>query len=77
LSAWEGYRVAAEKYRELDGGRVLVLMRHGGRGETSGLEVEQFKTEGANLFQVRDGKVVTLALYWERGPAFADLGLEE
>src|SRR5205809_5432604 len=59
LSAWEDYRVEAEEYRELDGDRVLVLMRHGGRGETSGLEVEQLKTAGANLFHVRDGKVAS------------------
>ena len=52
-------------------------MRHGGRGETSGLEVEQLRTPGANLFHVRDGKVTSLALYWERGPVFTDLGLVE
>jgi hypothetical protein len=32
MSAWEDYRVEADEFRELDGGRVLVLMRHGGRG---------------------------------------------
>src|SRR5258708_39397230 len=38
LSAWEGYRVEADEYRELDDGRVLVILHAGGRGRTSGLE---------------------------------------
>jgi ketosteroid isomerase-like protein len=41
ISPWENHRSEAEEYRELDGERVLVLMRHGGRGKTSGVEVEQ------------------------------------
>ena len=31
--------------------------------------------EAACLFHMRDGKVVTLVLYWDRERAFADLGL--
>jgi hypothetical protein len=54
---------------------MLVLMHHCGRGKTSGLEVGQFKSEGANVFHIREGKVARLALYWERAPVFADLGL--
>ena len=77
LSAWERYRIEADEYREIDGDRVLVLMRHGGQGKTSGLKVEKLKTEGANVFDVRDGKVTRLALYWDRGAALVDLGLEE
>jgi ketosteroid isomerase-like protein len=77
LSTWEDYRVEADEYRELDSERVLVLMRHGGRGKTSRLQVDQLKTEGANLFHVRDGTVVRLVLYWDRDRALADLGLAE
>jgi hypothetical protein len=29
------------------------------------------------MFEIRDGKVVRLALYWNREDAFADLGLAE
>jgi hypothetical protein len=52
-------------------------MRHGGRGKTSGVEVEQLDRRGANLFRIRHAKVVGLTLYWDRERAFADLGLKE
>ena len=39
LSSWDTYRTEADEHRELDDGRVLVLMRGRGRGKTSGLEV--------------------------------------
>jgi ketosteroid isomerase-like protein len=76
MTVWENYRSEAEEYRELDRERVLVLMRHGGRGKASGVAVEQLDRRGANLFHIRDGKVVRLTLYWERVGAFADLGLQ-
>jgi ketosteroid isomerase-like protein len=44
-----------------------------GRGKGSGVEVDQRR---ASVFYVRDGKVVRLALYWNRNRALADLGLE-
>jgi ketosteroid isomerase-like protein len=75
VNAWEGYRVAAEEYRELDDGRVLVLLHPAGRGRTSGLELAQTRTQQANLFQIRDGKVTRLVLYLDRERALSDLGL--
>ena len=76
LSAWEGVRVEAEKYRELDDERVLVLMHRSGHGKASGLEIGVMRTEGAQLFHIRDGKVTKLVGYWDRDRALADLGLE-
>jgi ketosteroid isomerase-like protein len=75
LSAWENLRVEADEYRELDSERVLVLVRYGGHGKTSGLELGQIGTEAAHLFDIRDGKVTRLVLYADRDRAFADLGL--
>jgi ketosteroid isomerase-like protein len=76
MSAWSNYRSEADEYRELDSERVLVLMRHGGRGKASGMEVEQLDRQGANVFHVRDGQVVKLALYWDRDRALTDLGVQ-
>jgi hypothetical protein len=78
LSAWEGLRLEAEQYRDLDGERVLVLHHFCGRGKASGLEVGQMRSQGAYLFYLRGGKVTKLVGYWERDRApLADLGLEE
>jgi ketosteroid isomerase-like protein len=75
LSAWEGFRIEPEEYRELDGQRVLVFDRYSGRGKASGVDLGQMRTEGASLFYVRDGKVSRRVIYWDRERALADLGL--
>jgi ketosteroid isomerase-like protein len=72
LSAWQDFRVVADDYRELDGQRVLVLVRYSGRGTTSGVAQEM---EGAHLFHVRERVVTKLVIYLERNRALADLGL--
>jgi ketosteroid isomerase-like protein len=77
LDAWEGHRAEAHEYRQLDAERVLVLGRFVARGRTSGLDLQQTRTEGANVFQIRDGKVTRLVIYFDRDRALADLGLEE
>ena len=75
VAAWEGYRVEADEYRELDHKRILVLVHLSGRGKTSGLELEQVRAKAANLFHLCDGRVTKHAIYWDRERAFADLGL--
>jgi ketosteroid isomerase-like protein len=75
LDAWEGYRIEADEYRELDGERVLVLVHWSGRGKTSGFELGQIGTKGASLFHIRDGKVTRYVVYFNREHALADLGL--
>lgn len=77
LRAWEGYRVTVDEYRELDGERVLVLVRVSARGKTSGLELSQtqIQTGAANLLHISGGKVTRLVIYWDQGRALADLGL--
>jgi len=73
LHAWKDFHADADGWREVDGERVLVLLRYGGRDRLQGLEVTPI--EAATLFHVRDGKVTRLVLYWERDHALADLGL--
>lgn len=77
LHAWERWAIEATDYRELGGERILVLCRGVGRGKTSGLDLGQLATDGANLFELRDGKVARLVVYWHRDLAFAALGLAE
>jgi len=77
LNAWEDYRLQAEEYRQLDDERVLVRVKHGGRGKMSGLEVGEMTATGATLFHIRDGTVVRLVLYWDYERAVTDLGLAD
>ncbi len=77
LSAWEDFRITAEEYRELDDGRILVLDRRSGRSKTTGLDLATMRTQGARVFQIREGKVTRLVLYLDRDRALADLGLAE
>jgi ketosteroid isomerase-like protein len=77
LSALEDVRTEAEECRELGNECVLLLTHYGGRGKTSGLGFEQMRAQGANLFHIRDGKVVKLTVYFDRSRAFSDLGLKE
>jgi ketosteroid isomerase-like protein len=77
LKVWDDYRVEVDEYRVIDPDRVLVFMNHGGLGNSSGLNVERLKTEGANLFHIRDAKVTRLVIHWDRDHALADLGLAE
>jgi hypothetical protein len=56
---------------------VLVLSRFGGRGKTSGVEIEQMATKAAVLFHISDREVTRIVLYFDRERALADLGLSE
>ena len=76
VRGWAELRVDADEYRELDDEGVLVLNQLSGRGKTSGLDLAQMRTSGAALFQISDGKITKLRIYWDRDRALADLGLE-
>ena len=77
LSMWDDFRAVAEGFRELDDGRMLVLMRNTGRAKSSGLELADVQTRGANVVALRDGKVGRLVAYFSRDRALADLGIAE
>jgi ketosteroid isomerase-like protein len=75
LGAWEDARVVVDEYRQLEGERVLVLVRRSGRGRSSGLAVERLGAQGAILTEVRATSVTRLVFYWDRERALAVLGL--
>jgi ketosteroid isomerase-like protein len=75
LEAWEGHEVEVDEYRELDQQRVLMLGAFRAQGKASGVELEQMRTTGANVFHIREGKVIKLVIYFDREHALSDLGL--
>ena len=77
LRAWEEYRPRVEEYRQLEGERILVLTYRAGRGKTSGMDIGEMRAKGANLFHLRDGKVIRAVFYWDRAKALEAAGLSE
>jgi hypothetical protein len=65
LSGWEHWWVEVDDYLEL-GSHVVVLASYHGRGKGSGVEIHQ---NGAHVFELRDGKVVRLEIFADRGKA--------
>jgi len=74
VNVWDSLRFEISDYRELDGGRVLVLFRIRARGKGSGVEVDQHR---ASVFHIEGGSVTRMLTYWDRDRALADLGLKE
>ncbi len=72
LGSFDDLRALADHYEEIDDDRVLVFTRWNARERDTGSEVELLR---ANLFRIRDGRVVRLIFYWDRNRALADLGL--
>ena len=73
LATWDDFRAVAEEVTEIDDERVLVLTRNTGRGKTSGFELGDMETRGANIFHLRDRKVLRIEAYFSRDVALADL----
>jgi hypothetical protein len=46
LSAWKGFRVTAEEFREINGDRILVFSHFSGRGKTSGMALGEMRAGG-------------------------------
>ena len=69
---WETW--ASEPTQLFEAGDLVVaFIRSRGRGRSSGVEVED---ESANVWTLRDGKVVAYRLYREREAALEAAGLE-
>ena len=77
LRLWEGFRLTADRYRQVGAEKVIVHDHLTGHGKTSGLDLGQIETAGAWAFHIRDGKVIRMIRYIERDRALAELGLAE
>ena len=75
LRGFKAFRAEPERYFVVDEHRILVLVRNSGQGRTSGVEFGQRSV--ANLFEIEDGLVTGLVVYWDRNRALANLGLSE
>ena len=74
LSGWRDYRVQVEEFH-VRGDRVFTLVRFGGRGRASDLPAIP-QARGANVWTVRDGKVVRLEAYADGPRALAEFGVD-
>ncbi|MDX6615147.1 MAG: SnoaL-like domain [Solirubrobacterales bacterium] len=77
LGAWKDFKVVVDEYIDVGDDRVLALVHNQGQGRISGVDVESTGGKSANLFTIRDGKVVRLKAYWHRQTALDELGLSE
>jgi ketosteroid isomerase-like protein len=68
------YRVEPQDFRDLGGGVILVPVRLSGRGTASGVETE---TEIAQLWTIRQGRVVRIDQYPDVAEALEATGLSE
>jgi ketosteroid isomerase-like protein len=74
LSSWD--RVAFEHERFVDAGdHVVVFQRMDARGRTSGVETDF--GDYAQVWTLRDGKVVSMRFYADRDEALAAAGVAE
>jgi ketosteroid isomerase-like protein len=74
FGAWEELRVESQGVVAVPDGRVISLIRISGRGKESGVEVTM---EAADVFTLRDGKVIQMTGYPERAEALEAVGLSE
>lgn len=77
LGAFDRLEMDADDCVSIDSERVLVLTTNTGRGKTSGFDLGELRTRGANIFHIRDGKVTKLVAYWDRDRALEALGLSQ
>jgi ketosteroid isomerase-like protein len=73
LEGWEEFRLEPEEFLEA-GDQVVVLVRQSGRGKGSGVEIEG---RLAQVFGLREGKVVWARTYTSREEALKAAGLGE
>jgi ketosteroid isomerase-like protein len=73
FEGFDEFRAEPLAYEDL-GDSVLVTVRYVGRGESTGLEIDQ---TFASLYRLRDGKTVSMRDYSTRADALQAAGLQE
>jgi ketosteroid isomerase-like protein len=76
LNSFASFRLLADRVIEVDSHQVLALTHAGGHGKTSGVDLAEAGSAFAHLFELRDGKVARLVVYFNRHHALTELGLE-
>jgi ketosteroid isomerase-like protein len=71
FGTWDELRLTPERFIE-EGDRVLALMTVEGRGKGSGVPVV---IHSADVWTVRDGKILSLVGYPDRAEALAEMGI--
>ena len=70
---WETFEVHPEEHRDL-GDRVLLLGHWRARGRASGIELEN--QAASWLYEIRNGKIVSMQTFTDRDEALAAVGLK-
>jgi ketosteroid isomerase-like protein len=73
LSAWSDFRSQPERFIEA-GDKVVVLTRETGKGKASGIPLDE---EAADVWELRNGKVIGVCFYLKREDALEAAGLSE
>jgi|SRR5215211_1021881 len=74
FEGFDRFRAEPLSVEDLSSDYVLVMVRYAGRGENSGIELDQ---TFATLFEMRDGLAVTMRDYSTRAEALEAAGLRE
>lgn len=69
---WDEFEVGVEQFLEASDGRVLALAWQRGKGRHSGLAMDM---EWGQVVTVRDGKIMRVENYEDRGEALEAVGL--
>jgi ketosteroid isomerase-like protein len=69
---WDDYRFEVEDIIDA-GDRVVAIVRDEGRGKSSGIKLER---QHAEVWTIRDGKVIRIEPYDHKAEALAAVGLE-
>ena len=74
FEGFDQFRAEPLSIEDLGGEYVLVMVRYTGRGQSSGIEMDQMF---ASLYRMRDGKTVTMRDYPSRAKALEAARLAE